>query len=993
MNRMTIQPTSAANGYPSPQNMAQPPPSMPPGMQQQPPRPGYPPATGVPPNKQFSQPAVQPPPQQGQFAARPHAPVRPVNMRPAPPGQQPSRPLPGGYPAPNAGMMPGGPMPPGAPQSDSQTNKLSASKMPRPSALESPCGTPRSFYNRGMSLTSDPATFPAIPRANSDFISVDDGSSRLRFMRLTANSIASDPNVMSKSGIPLAVVMTPFADPVPGEVPVPIVDFTSQQIGGPLRCERCRGYANPGFKFLDGGSKFQCNLCTHMNPTPTEHYSAMSPATGLRMDADVRHELRFGSVDYLVGSKDYCIRPPKPACYFYAIDVSTTAVQSGLASTAMMSIKSALSAGLLPGSGQGARVAVMTFDRALHFFDARGAEEGKEITAHYVMDVKDPFVPLGGDALFLTPAQAVLAIDAAIENHGLGQQQGQGMQNGPQLSAESALGSALEAIKMAFEPCGGKAFVVAGSLPNAGVGILDRRGGGVAGVAEDREMDLLKAVNSKYEILGCELADVQASVDIFLAPHSVYIDAATISRVPRACGGRMHVFPSFDPIRDGASLHRSICVSSSEARAFESLIRVRTSPGLDAVGEYMGHFGRPQRGDDVAGPVLDASTTLALEISVTSKLLGDNRSANRPYSGSGSFYDDACVQCAVLFTDCAGRRRIRVHTIFASKTTVLADVFRYADVDATAAYLAKKASSAVLIGGTTFTKACEALTEKTAQTLYVYRKHCAEDSARGQLVLPEALKVLPVMMLGLLKSAAFRKSALSMQSGEAVTVDERAAALSFLLNGTVSEIAAMCYPRMWDILSIENAVGLPLPQPADPIVSSTMDPSVLKDANSREPIAMPNTLPLSAGSLTENGILLVENGMQMVVWLGSAVDKKEQEDVIAKVGGRLCIRAETAGSVALTKDISEKGKRVAKVIQRIATERRGLSRPFVAIRDAPGQGAEAKYVSPLLIEDRRSGTHSYVEYLRHIHKRVMDKMANDSAQSDMQTWEMLNHGY
>ncbi|CAN8063252.1 unnamed protein product [Agarophyton chilense] len=814
-------------------------------------------------------------------------------------------------------------------------------------------------------------------------------------MRLTTNAIPADPSLMALSALPLAAIITPFANPQPAEMPVPVVDFSSKQIGGPLRCERCNGYANPGFKFMSGGSQFQCNLCTHVNTTPTEHFSPISPATGLRMDSDQRHELRLGSVDYLVGSPDYCLRPPKPPCYIFALDVSSGSVSSGLSAFAIRSIRSAIASNLLPGTNQGARIALITFDKGIHFFDARGAQDGKNVTTQYVPDVMDPFVPLGGHALFLTPKQALFAVDAAIEAHGLnaGAQSDQNA-NQSTASIECSLGSALQAIKFAFTDCGGKAFVVAGSLPTAGVSKLERRGGGAIGGGEDREMSLLKEAIPNYEILGCELAEKQATVDLFLAPSSVYIDAATLGRVPRACGGRMHLFTSFDPIRDGASLHRSLCVAASEPRAFESLMRVRTSPGLDVKGEYIGHFGRPQRGDDIAGPVFDASSTVGLELTVSSKLNPDDKKGGSRYGGGSSLFDDACIQCAVLHTDFLGRRCIRVHTMFAQKTTVLAEVFRHADVDATAAYLAKKGSSAVLVGGTSFSKAGEAFTDKTAQAFYVYRKHCTTASLSGQLILPEALKVLPVMILGLLKSAAFRKAALSMQAPDAVTVDERAATLSFINSAKVSEVAALCYPRMWDLTDLHEKAGFPLPPPANPMVSAAGGEVANAQGPSKEPIALPNTIPLGAESLADNKMLLVENGMQMVLWLGTQVDKREAEDVIVQVGqGRLYIRAETAGSAALTKDVGEKGQRIARIIGRIVGDRRGLSRPQVVVRSAPGAGGEAKFLIPLLVEDQGTGPFSYVNYLRQIHRRVMDRMSNDSAQSDLQTWEMLNHGY
>lgn len=914
-----------------------------------------------------------------------------------------ARPLPPAFPtAQNGAMdhaaapppMPGAPGQPPKPQPNpaAPSPQLTTSMVPRPASQA--CGLPRSYYHRGMSSVSGDRNVMSIPNSNSDFTSVDDGSARLRFCRLTTNAIASEPNVMTKTGVPFAIVMTPFSNTAPGELPVPVVDFSNVQVGGPLRCERCSAYANPGFKFMNGGAEFQCNLCTHISKTPTEHFSPVSHS-GQRMDADTRHDLRYGSVEYLIGSPDYCMRPPQPARYLFAVDVSESAVASGLAASALMSIKSALAAGLLPGASEGARVAFMTFDRSLHFFDARGAEDGKTVTLQFVPDVMDPFVPLGGNSLFLTPAEAVLAVENAMEIHGLGP--GATQERTVVRHVECVLGSALQAVKQAFADTGGKAFVIAGSLPSAGVMKLERRGGGATGGVEEREMALLKEANPNFDILGCELTEVQASVDLFLATSSVYVDAATLSKLPRACGGRMHLFSGFDAIRDGASLHRALCTAVGEARAFEALMRVRTSPGLEARGEYVGHFGRPQRGDDVSGPVFDASSTLALEIAVTSKLVDDDQDGRGQHYGSGatSLYDDACVQCAILFTDAGGRRRIRVHTVFAKKTSVLSDVFSHADVDATAAFLAKKACSAVLVSGLNVSKAWDAVTEKTSQMFYVYRKHCTQAPVSGQLILPESYKVLPVMMLGLIKSAALRKAG-GLHGGDSVTVDERAGALSFIVSGSVADVAAMCYPRMWEIQSIAKEVGLPLPVPTDPV---TVSAGALVNGKGgvkfEEPICLPNTLPLSCESLTEERILLIENGMQLLVWVGSHADAKVVQSIVANgMGGRVVIRGETANSSAFLKDVGDLGTRVGKVVGRVVSERKGLSRPCVVQRNEVGGGSEAKFILPLMIEDRGgNGTESYVEYLRKVHKRVMDKMANDSAQSGLQTWEMLNHGY
>lgn len=50
---------------------------------------------------------------------------------------------------------------------------------------------------------------------------------------------------------------------------------------------------------------------------------------------------------------------------------------------------------------------------------------------------------------------------------------------------------------------------------------------------------------------------------------------------------------------------------------------------------------------------------------------------------------DAHFQCAVLYTSAAGQRRVRVHNLSVPVTSLLANVFRFADMDTTITYIAK----------------------------------------------------------------------------------------------------------------------------------------------------------------------------------------------------------------------------------------------------------------------------------------------------------------
>lgn len=58
------------------------------------------------------------------------------------------------------------------------------------------------------------------------------------------------------------------------------------------------------------------------------------------------------------------------------------------------------------------------------------------------------------------------------------------------------------------------------------------------------------------------------------------------------------------------------------------------------------------------------------------------------------------------------------------------------------------------------TKNIESLLDGVAETLFTYRRYCANKYLpRGQLILPEALKFMPIYTLGMIKSPAFRSNA------------------------------------------------------------------------------------------------------------------------------------------------------------------------------------------------------------------------------------------
>uniref|UniRef100_A0A7S2ZA94 Protein transport protein SEC24 n=1 Tax=Rhodosorus marinus TaxID=101924 RepID=A0A7S2ZA94_9RHOD len=834
--------------------------------------------------------------------------------------------------------------------------------LPRPTAIEPACGSKREIYN-SVADGSAPGVGPP-PASRNDFIGVDTGSCTPRFMRLTVNSIPVDSSMQGTSSIPLGLILTPFADPEPGEAPVLDVDLTTAGGGGPLRCPKCNGYANPGFRFVDSGNKFYCNLCGQENDTPSEHMCATNPANGLRLDIDYRHEFRYGSVDYIVGNKDYFATDPTPPHFVVCVDVSASGISTGLAAVAVQSVQSILEANALPGGSSGAKIGIITYDQSLHFYDGRGDGQAR---VQYVPDTSDPFIPIGPEAFFQPPERAISVIEMISNTFSL--MDPSQLKGGPPPSG-NALGAAVVAAKQALSEIGGKVFVVTGGIPSVGSGKLERRGGGSVS-SEEREKALLKDETPFYDDLGSQMAELQISVDMVIATQQPYVDAASLLRLPRASGGRGFLLTNFDYRKDDVSVRKILVNAIWGVRALDAMVKVRASKGLET-GEYMGSFGRPQRRNDVIAPVMGVDSVMALELKHDGQI--QTNLGGGSMMSSSAFANNVCIQCAILYTDLAGRRRIRVHTMFPPKTTVLQDTFRSADLDAVVAIMCMRAANAAFSGSRVLSKVREALIEKTAHILFVYRKFCNPPKSQStKLVLPETLKLLPVMILGILKSAAFRPQPSGQNLG-VVSTDERAAALLFLSTARPQDITTFAYPRMVLLSQLDEFAGFPrTPQDGFPPEG--------------EPIALPASVPLSSEFLADERMFLVDNGLRLVLWYGKSCSSELLQEIFDTSTGvyRLRLGEEGQGEIAM---------RISAIITRILESKSNLTQVIVA-PSGSSDGAEQNQYLPLLIEDKnialaQSGW-SYKEFLKVAHRRIMDKMAQERAQKDFQAWEMLGY--
>ncbi|KAK4053375.1 COPII coat Sec23p-Sfb3p heterodimer component [Microbotryomycetes sp. JL201] len=671
------------------------------------------------------------------------------------------------------------------------------------------------------------------PLSTTDFVAIDQGNCNPRFMRMTTYNLPNSDDLAHAAQIPLGIIVQPFAQVRDGEAPVPVVGFSED---GPPRCQRCRGYINPWCLFVEGGQKFLCNLCGAATDVAPSYFSHLDMSQR-RMDLDQRPELRQGSVDFLVG-KDYWVqknpslptseaREPVPLNYVFAIDVSWTSMRCGLVKEVVEGLRELLypskdSDGQDSGSriAPGCRIGILTFDKTVNFFNLRpGLDQAQMLV---VPDIEEMFLPMM-EGFLVDPYESRSVIENLLDSL-------------PNLTAETsiteaAIGGPIKAAMLALKQFGGQINIFQTSLPTIGPGSLKHREDNKL-YGTDKEKTLFVPQDPFYRQTAEECAELGIGVNLFLFPTQ-YIDVATLGALPGMSGGELYFHPRFDPTRDGKKLRNEIARVVTRETGYSTTMRIRCSNGL-RVQEHYGNFFQ-RNVTDLEFGMIDSDKGVGARLKHEGKL--DDKT-------------DAFFQCAVLYTSANGQRRVRVHNLAVPVTTLLANVFRYADMDTTIAHLAKEAVSQTT--SKTLKAVRDNLTSACVKALLAYRKHCASSTSPAQLILPESYKLFPLYSLALMKSKALK--------GGPVASDVRMWHTRLIKSASVSSIVGLLYPRMLPIHMLSDDMGFP---------------------DERGRLRMPPSIRTSYARMEPHGCYLVENGELAILWIGQAVSPQILQDLYA----------------------------------------------------------------------------------------------------------------
>jgi len=615
--------------------------------------------------------------------------------------------------------------------------------------------------------------------------------------RSTLSKIPETDALLKKARLPLGVLIHPFKD----LSHLPVIQCTTI-----VRCRSCRTYINPFVHFVDQ-RRWRCNLCYRVNELPEEFlYDPVSKTYG---DPSRRPECKSSTIEF-IAPQEYMLRPPQPAVYLFLLDVSRQALETGYLRTVCDTLCEELDK--LPGDGR-TQVGFITYDRTLQFYQI--AEGSSQPTQLIVGDIEDVFLPSPSDLL------------ANLNN--CREQISNMLTELPELfngshETDSCLGAALQAAYKMMYNTGGRITIFQSSLPNIGPGALKSRDNQSGD--KSSETSLLNPSTDFYKKLALDCSGQQIAVDLFVLQNQ-HCDLATISGISKFSGGQVQVFPGFHATHNPSvaeRFDRALRRYLTRKIGFEAVMRIRCSRGM-SLHTFHGHF-FVRSTDLLSLPNVNPDSGFGMQVAIEEDLKD---------------YREVSFQAALLYTSSKGERRIRVHTLCVPTTASLQEVVQGADQHCIVGLLSKMAVDRTL--NTNLADAREAFINVCVDTIERWKMlQCINQP--GVLPCSSSLRLLPLLILALLKSNAFTTK-------PGVKLDERSASLINMKCLPLSQLIQSLYPDLYRVDNLELANT--------------------KEDEEGGPVPQPDRLQLSAEHVAMNGAYIQDTGDRIILFLGKVL--------------------------------------------------------------------------------------------------------------------------
>ena len=547
-------------------------------------------------------------------------------------------------------------------------------------------------------------------------------------------------------------------------------------------------------------------ICNICNATNVVPSSYYSVmSNGERVDKHDRLELCCGVYDIKAGT-DYMARPPVPPTFIFLLDVSQEAVESGMIELAVSGLQEMVAEEQLPG-GNRAQIAILAYDSHLHYFAL-----GPKLKFPQLISIADPAgftgAPFPDDVIINVSDSKtqILNLLSSIPK-----------MFSHNVSRSSCFSQAITSITKAVKHIGGRLFVLQAASSVLMDPVLKLKTS--PQMMDKKQLFMVSSPEPSNQSPEMHHNFLQVNLFVF---SDTYKNLITMADYSRLTAGEVYYYPANNERKQ--KFFYEFKNSVTKDTSWEAVFRLRVSAGWKIVNR-VGNFSI-RSSDLLSVSCLDENKSLLYELDL------DDEIARSPVM---------YAQGALLYTTTNGERRIRVINYGIPLVERMNDMFVKADAQAIGVVLFRRSLQRLYQ-----VQDPAAVRSELMQVSHDLVKEMARECKIAKPgVYIDSLATFPLIILGMVKGPMLSVSGV----GATKEMDYRNALKLRLNSASIEETMMTATPYLFSLMSmVEDGTG-------------TYD--------EEGTFAFPNLLSLTYQNLSNEGLYLLDDGINLYLLVGS----------------------------------------------------------------------------------------------------------------------------
>ena len=613
-----------------------------------------------------------------------------------------------------------------------------------------------------------------------------------KFLRPTINIFPKSKELLKSLSIPIGLNISPISQNTL-ENEIPIIKYDDKFDIPRCKNEKCKAFFNPFIKFLHGCGYWQCNFCKKINYVEPHYYSGVDK-NGIRLDQNTKEELNYGSYEFIANSSYYrSDRKPNTPYYYFLIDISLSAVNTGFTQCVLETIKDAISNNYFYNYEKfDIKICIITYDTSIHFYSINNNTNQFSM---YCVNDNELFVPTYNKNLLLSLKDyksKIIQIIESIQNN---------ISNNNILIKEAT--KIFDVIKIAYligNHAGGKILLFNGSDVKSLPMMNDQSVINENSNDKNINKNYVRTDGRKLGKLGIEITYKNYSVDVFHSTND-FTNILTLNQICDNSNGNLFYYKKFSIDLHYKNIYNQIKRILTNEIKLEGTFKIRFSHGF-YINEYITSVLLYDRKLFVF-PICDADQkyTINLDMDQKTEIVSDDDVT--------TMNDDfVFVQSSFLYSHGDGSRRVRVYNLCIPVSNKPKEIYDSIDVEFLAVFYLQNTLHNIY-------KEKNLVNTVTQMEKDFYKFISAYFNTLNTLKkeLNNNLNLLLIYILGIMKLCLIDKN----EKGYKNDLDLSNYYRLRLMKCSIDEVLSFIYPRIY---LLDNILGEELPEMLNCTISS-----------------------------------------------------------------------------------------------------------------------------------------------------------------------------